>query len=115
MQEGTQKCAARVGNILDPNEFLMVLGGDCAILIGILGAVANKNIDAGLVFFDGHADFHNTHSSVTGEAADFELAFLTGRCPVEITHLFSKYPLITDADVVAYGMQEPDHIADSNI
>ena len=39
----------------------------------------------GLVFFDGHADFHNSETSPTGEAADFELAFLTGRGPAEIT------------------------------
>ncbi len=115
LQETSRLCATKLHDTFDPNAFSIVLGGDCAILIGIFGAFTTRNIQVGLVFFDGHADFHNIETSPTGEAADFELAFLTGRGPKEITNLFEKCPLISDEHIVAYGIREPDLIAESNI
>lgn len=115
LQEISRRCATKLQETLDPNGFLIVLGGDCAILIGILGAFTTKKIQVGLVFFDAHADFHNTKTSPTGEAADIELALLTGRGPEEITNLFEKCPLISDEHIVVYGIREPDLIAESTI
>jgi arginase len=115
LQKTSRLLATKLHETLDPNGFSFVLGGDCAILIGIFGAFATRNIRVGLVFFDGHADFNNSETSPTGEAADFELAFLTGRGPEEITSLFEKCPLISDEHIVVYGIREPDLIAESDI
>ncbi len=115
IQETSRRLAANLYGVVDSNDFSIVLGGDCAILIGIFGGFATRNIRVGLVFFDGHADFHNSETSPTGEAADFELAFLTGRGPEEITSLFEKCPLISDEHIVVYGIREPDLIAESGI
>jgi arginase len=115
LQETSRRVAAKLNESLNPNEFSIVLGGDCAILIGIFGAFAARDINVGLVFFDGHADFHNRQTSLTGEAADFELAFLTGRGSEQITGLFEKCPLISDENIIVYGLREPDLIAESNI
>lgn len=115
LQETSRRLATKLNETLDPNEFSIVLGGDCAILIGIFGAFAARDISVGLIFFDGHADFHSKETSPTGEAADFELAFLTGRGAEEITALFEKCPLISDQNIIAYGLREPDLIAESNI
>jgi len=115
LQETSRRLATKLNETLGPNEFSIVLGGDCAILIGIFGAFAARDISVGLIFFDGHADFHSKETSPTGEAADFELAFLTGRGSEEITALFGKYPLISDENIIAYGLREPDLIAESNI
>jgi arginase len=115
LQETSRRLAAKLKEIVDPNEFLIVLGGDCAILIGIFGAFAARDISAGLIFFDGHADFHSKETSPTGEAADFELAFLAGYGPEEITMLFKKSPLIAEENIIVYGLREPDLIAESNI
>ena len=115
LQETSRRLAANLYGVVDSNDFSIVLGGDCAILIGIFGAFATKNIQVGLVFLDGHADFHNIETSSTGEAADFELAFLSGRGPKEITKLFEKCPLILDEHIVAFGIREYDLIDKSNI
>jgi arginase len=115
LQEVSRRLASRLNETLKPDEFAIVLGGDCTILIGILGAFAARDIDAGLVFFDGHADFQSKETSSTGEAADFELAFLTGRGPREITELFDKCPLVSDQNIVAFGLREPDLIGQSEI
>ena len=115
LQETSRRLAAKLNETLNPNEFSIVLGGDCAILIGIFGALAARDIGVGLIFFDGHADFHSKETSPTGEAADLELAFLTGRGSEEITALFEKRPLISEENIVVYGIREPDLIAESNI
>jgi arginase len=115
LQETSRLLATKLHETLDPNGFSIVLGGDCAILMGVFGAFTMRNIQVGLLFFDGHADFHTAETSLTGEAADFELAFLTGRGPEEITNLFIKCPLISDEQIVAYGIREPDLIAESHI
>jgi arginase len=115
LKETSRRLAAKLNETLDPNEFSIVLGGDCAILIGIFGAFAARDISVGLIFFDGHADFHSKETSPTAEAADFELAFLTGRGSEKITALFKKCPLISDESIIVYGLREPDLIAESNI
>jgi arginase len=115
VQETSRRIAAKLSESLDPNEFSIVLGGDCAILIGIFGAFQARDINVGLIFFDGHADFHSKETSPTGEAADYELAFLTGRGPKEITALFEKCPLISDQNIIAYGLRELDLIDESTI
>jgi arginase len=115
LKETSYRLAAKLNETLNPNEFTIVLGGDCAILIGIFGAFATRNIHAGLIFFDGHADFHSKETSPRGEAADFELAFLTGHGPHEIVSLFEKCPLVDDDNILAYGLRELDLIGESKI
>jgi len=58
------------------DSFPIVLGGDCAVLIGCL---ADAYTDVGLLFVDGHEDAWPPTASPTGEAADMELRILLGR------------------------------------
>ncbi|MCP4568872.1 MAG: arginase family protein [FCB group bacterium] len=111
----SQKLSQTVGAILDRNSFPLVLGGDCRMLVGIFSALVQKKTNTGLVFLDGHADFHTADTSPTGDPADMELAILTGRGPDQITHLAGKYPMLNDRDVVVYGIRAWDHIAESDI
>jgi arginase len=111
----SQKLSQTIGAIIDRESFPLVLGGDCRMLVGIFKALAGKKADAGLIFLDGHADFHTAKTSPSGDPADMELAVLTGRGPDQITRLAGKYPLLKDRDVVVYGIRAWDHIAESNI
>jgi arginase len=53
----------------------LVVGGDCTVLLGVfLGLPRGMR----LWFIDGHADFLDGDTSPTGEAADMDLAILTG-------------------------------------
>jgi arginase len=70
--------AARVRNVRDAGEFPLVVGGDCTLLLGVFQALPRGS---GLWFVDGHADFYDGESSPTGEAADMDLAILTGHGP----------------------------------
>lgn len=104
-----------IGAILDRQSFPLVLGGDCRMLVGIFTALAQRKTDVGLVFLDGHADFHTAETSPSGDPADMELAVLTGRGPEQITRLAGKYPLLSDDDVVVFGIRAWDHIQESDI
>ncbi len=101
--------------MLNRNAFPLLLGGDCSMLVGIFSAYARRGTDVGLIFLDGHADFHSPESSPSGDPADMELAVLTGRGPHKITRLAGKYPLLKESDVVVYGIRAWDQIAASTI
>lgn len=58
--------------------FLLVLGGDCSILLGSLLGLRKRG-RVGLAFIDGHCDFALPSISVTGGAAGMDLALAVGR------------------------------------
>ena len=111
----SQELSKIVGAMLDRHAFPLLLGRDCRMLVGIFAAFAQREIEVGLVFLDGHADFHSPETSPSGDPADMELAILTGRGPERITRLAGKYPLIKDEEVVVYGIRAWDGIEASNI
>jgi len=107
--------AKRLLSIQEEVDFVVILGGDCSILLGIFGAFRLADKRVGLVILDGHTDYRDPASSSSGEPADLDLAILTGKGPDELTGLFGLPPLLPPADVVVYGYREPDLIAESNI
>lgn len=59
---------------------LLVVGGDCPVLIGALAGCADASgSPPGLLFVDGHEDAWPPTASTTGEAADMELGLLLSR------------------------------------
>ncbi|MBV9384602.1 MAG: arginase family protein [Streptosporangiaceae bacterium] len=68
----------RVRTVLAGGRFPLVYGADCAVLLGAVPALAEVAGSAGLVFIDGHEDATTMEASVTGEAANMEVAFLLG-------------------------------------
>jgi arginase len=107
--------ATELCTMLSREAFPLLLGGDCSMLVGIFTAFARSDAEVGLIFLDGHADFHSPDTSSSGDPADMELAILTGRGPQQITHIGNKYPLIKEENVVVYGIRAWDQIAESNI
>jgi arginase len=86
-------------------KFLLVLGGDCSILIGIMHALKSKG-DYGLFFLDAHADFYEPEKSTTGETADMDLAIVTGRGPELLTNISGTKPYVKDENVVHIGQRD---------
>jgi arginase len=90
--------ASSVREVLKSGERPLVLGGDCTLLLGVFQAVPDGS---GLWFVDGHADFFDGESSPTGEAADMDLALLTGHGPPGL--LAGNEPMLKPAAVVLLG------------
>ncbi len=105
--------ADRIGAILDADEFPVVLGGDCSILLGSglamhrLGEAVGGRI--GLVFVDGHSDFrHPGNASYVGAAAGEDLALVTGRGQSDLAAIEGRRPYFRDIDVVVLGIRAQD-------
>ncbi|MEU7754269.1 arginase family protein [Micromonospora sp. NPDC049171] len=73
---------ARVAAVLADGRRPLVLGGDCAILPGICPALPAATV---LWFVDAHPDFLDGATSPTGEAADMDLAVVTGHGPAALS------------------------------
>jgi arginase len=102
VRRATAEIAAAVGEVLGTRETPLVLGGDCTLLLGVFQALPRGS---GLWFIDGHADFYDGESSPTGEAADMDLAILTGHGPPGLLPQAER--LVDPADVVLLG-HRPD-------
>ena len=101
-----------VAGTLGRGERPLVLGGDCCVLLGVFVGLRQAGRDAGLWFVDGHADFYHGRTSPSGEAADMELAMLTGRGPEGIVDLGGTPPLVAAERVMILGHRRPeDHEA----
>ena len=72
-------------------------------MLGTLAGVRDAVGRLGMWFVDGHADYLDGNSSPTGEAADMELAILTGDGPPGLVDLGGQVPLVEPADVVILG------------
>jgi arginase len=101
------KLADAVGTLLDGDEFPVVLGGDCSILLGPALAMRRRG-RYGLLFIDGHTDFYQPDVNPNGEAASMDLAFATGHGPALLTNLDGRAPLVRDEDAVAFGFRDAE-------
>jgi arginase len=105
--------ADRITAIVGADEFPVVLGGDCSVVIG--SALAMKRLAEdrggriGLVYVDAHSDFrHPGNASVVGAAAGEALALVTGRGQAELAGIEQRRPYVRDADAVLVGMRQTD-------
>ena len=99
------RLADAVADVLDREEFPVVLGGDCSIVLGSTLALKRRG-RYGLMFIDGHADFYQPEAEPFGEAASMDLAFATGHGPVLLSDIEGLGPLVREEDVVAFGFRD---------
>jgi len=87
------------------NNFPIVLGGDCSILIG--SALALKKIGKyGLFFIDGHTDYITPEQSGTAGAAGMDLALVTGNGPDKLSAIGGLKPYLRENHVCCFGNRE---------
>ena len=110
IREFSLQLAHAVAFVLHKKRFPLVLGGDCSILIGNLLALRRLGT-YGLFFIDGHADFYQPQASPTGEAADMDLAIVSGRGPNVLTDIDGLKPLVRDQDIIVFGYRDAEQAA----
>ena len=71
---------SRLRGAVNGADFLLLLGGDCSIVLGaLLGLRRAGRAPAGLVYIDGHGDYATLDESPTGSACSVSLALAVGR------------------------------------
>jgi arginase len=85
-------------------DFLLVLGGDCSILLGSLLGLRSRG-PCGLAFIDGHCDFALPSISETGGAAGMDLALAVGRGGT-LAHLGGEPPLLQEEHAVVLARKD---------
>lgn len=101
----TPALADAVEGVLARDEFPVILGGDCSILLGSMLALRRRG-RFGLLFIDGHADFYQPEVNPNGEAASMDLAFATGHGPAQLVNIEDLAPLVRAEDAVAFGFRD---------
>lgn len=107
VRRASSAIASHVLGVLQAMERPLVLGGDCTLLVGVFQALPRESA---LWFIDGHADFFDGESSPTGEAADMDLAILTGHGPAGL--LDRHGPLVDPTAVMLLGHRPSELHAD---
>lgn len=97
--------ADAVEAVLDAEEFPVVLGGDCTIVLGSMLALRRRG-RYGLLFIDGNADFFQPEAEPNGEGASMDLAWVTGNGPSTLTDLEGRGPLVRPEDAVAFAYRD---------
>jgi arginase len=99
--------ARRVADAAADGSFVLVLGGDCSIVLGsLLGVQAHDGERVGLVYVDAHADFATPEESVTGSVASMCSALAVGRGDSPLARLAGDAPLVRESDVVLIGRRD---------
>jgi arginase len=101
----SQALAARVEEAGD--RFLLLLGGDCSILLGtLLGLRRARGAPVGLVYVDAHADYATLEGSPSGSPCSMNLSLATARVDTALARLDGSAPLVRSEDVVHIGARE---------
>jgi arginase len=105
----SSQLADALTGLLDREEFPVVLGGDCSIVLGAMLALRRRGPRKryGLLYIDGDADFYQPEvNPLDGAASASDLAFATGRGPAVVTDLEGHGPLVRDDEVVVFASRD---------
>jgi len=108
---------AQVADARRHGHRLLVVGGDCPILMGVLAGCADASgTPPGLVFVDGHEDAWPPAASTTGEAADMEVGLLLGRSIEGVDpSLRAQIPRLDPARAVILGARDRAELDDASV
>jgi arginase len=88
-------------------RFLVLLGGDCSIMLGaLLGLRRARGGAVGVAYVDAHADFATLEESPSGSACSMNLALAVGRSATPLARLDPDAPLLAPAHAVQIGARD---------
>jgi arginase len=104
----SQELAERVAGLAKQPRFVIVLGGDCSIVLGSLWGLRRAGKSrVGLAYLDGHADFATPMESRTGSVASMCLGLAVGRSESPLARLGGgDGPLARPDDVALVGRRD---------
>jgi arginase len=94
----------RTLSAFDRGDFVLVLGGECTISVGVTAAFVTANPDGALVYFDAQSDLNTPATSTSGILDSMALAHIVNEPGVvpELAAL-GPVPMLRPEDVVVFG------------
>jgi arginase len=87
---------------------VLVLGGDCAQVIGLLTGARRYYKHLNLLWFDRDADLNTPASTPSGRIDGMVVAHIIGRGAPELVRFWSEAPLVREPDVTLFGLERLD-------
>ena len=87
---------------------VLVLGGDCAQVIGLLAAARRYHHHLNLLWFDRDADLNTPASTPSGRIDGMVVAHILGKGAPELVRFWGESPLVREPDVTLFGLERLD-------
>ncbi|MGC1416701.1 MAG: arginase family protein [Candidatus Acidiferrum sp.] len=87
---------------------VLVLGGDCAQVIGLLTGARRYYKHVNLLWFDRDADLNTPASTPSGRIDGMVVAHVIGRGAPELVRFFGESALVREPDVTLFGIDRLD-------
>ena len=87
---------------------VLVLGGDCAQVIGLLTGVRRYYKHVNLLWFDRDADLNTPASTPSGRIDGMVVAHVIGKGAPELVRFWGESPLVREPDVTLFGLHRLD-------
>lgn len=101
------RLADAVRQRITTDGFILVLGGDCSVLLGAMLGLKQAG-RYGLVHLDAHADFYQPEAEQNGEVASMDLAVVSGRGPDLLADMRGQRPYVRDEHMVQIGQRDAE-------
>lgn len=105
---GLNDLKARAEVAVKSGALVLVLGGDCAQVIGLLTAARRYYKQLGLVWVDRDADLNTPATTPSGRIDGMVLAHAIGRGAPELVRFWGEAPLVREPDVTVFGVGRLD-------
>jgi arginase len=87
---------------------VLVLGGDCAQVIGLLTGARRYYKHINLLWFDRDADLNTPATTPSGRIDGMVVAHIIGRGAPELVRFWGESPLVREPDVTFFGLERLD-------
>src|SRR4029077_6754227 len=87
---------------------VLVLGGDCAQVIGLLTGARRYYKHVNLLWFDRDADLNTPASTPSGRIDGMVVAHIIGKGAPELVRFWGETPLVREPDVLLFGLERID-------
>jgi arginase len=104
--ESITAVAEDIGNALDADCDVLLIGGNCTIVLGVMAALLDRDPNAGLLYFDRHLDLNTPSSTADGALDWMGLAHaldLPGSLPA-VSGAFGRRPLLRPDQLALVGI-----------
>ncbi len=101
--EAARDVLERSRTLLMQQNFILLIGGDCTVTIGLVAAAREAHEQLGLIYMDSQTDLNSPELTDTGILDSMGLAHMIGEARNELSTLGNVFPLLKPEFVVAFG------------